>query len=132
MLNGQLKPVRKVDTAQIERWLDDLGSNDFQVREKASAQLVKSGESAVEALTKALAAKPSLEVRQRVEKLIERLSPLSVDRLRELRALRVLEQVGTEGARQLLLALAKGAEGARLTRDASASLGRLTRQAPSK
>ncbi len=48
--------------------------------------------------------------------------------LRELRALEVLEQAGTDQARQVLEALAKGAPEAHLTQGAKAALERLAKQ----
>ena len=70
---------------------------------------------------------PSAEVHRRVQQLLDRLEKevLSADRLRELRAVEVLEQIGTEEARQVLTALAKGDSEAPLTREAKASLRRL-------
>jgi len=46
-----------------------------------------------------------------------------------LRALEVLEQVGTPEARQVLTTLATGAPHARLTREAKAALDRLSKRA---
>jgi hypothetical protein len=47
---------------------------------------------------------------------------------RSLRVVAVLEDIGTSAARQLLAELAKGAPGARLTREARESLDRLHRK----
>jgi hypothetical protein len=47
--------------------------------------------------------------------------------LQRLRAVQVLERIGSPEARQILEALAKGAPGARETREAQASLSRLAR-----
>ena len=49
------------------------------------------------------------------------------ERLRALRAVMVLEQIGTPEARQLLEKLSKGAEGALLTEDAKAAVRRMKR-----
>jgi hypothetical protein len=47
------------------------------------------------------------------------------ERVQALRAVEVLEWIGTPEARKVLEALATGAPAARLTREARASLGRL-------
>ena len=47
--------------------------------------------------------------------------------MRRLRCIEVLEHIGSEDARRLLGELSKGAEGAKLTRDAKAALDRLSR-----
>ena len=81
------------------------------------------GDLAIAALEKALASKPALETRTRIDRLLEkadRMPPPEV--LRSLRALEALEHAGTPKARQLLKTLAKGAEGARLMRETQAAL----------
>lgn len=47
--------------------------------------------------------------------------------LRQVRALQVLEQIGSPGARNILKSLAQGAPAAPATRDAAAALQRLDR-----
>jgi hypothetical protein len=54
---------------------------------------------------------------------------VSGERLREMRALEVLEGLGTPEARKLLEALAGGTADAVLTQEAKAALQRLTRRA---
>ena len=49
-------------------------------------------------------------------------------RLRELRAVELLEGIGTPAAKRLLVELAKGAAAAPLTQDAAAALARLERR----
>ena len=64
------------------------------------------------ALRKALEAKPDLEARQRVEKLLERLQGTTEipEKLRLIRAVEALEIIATAEARELLQRLAKGQE----------------------
>jgi hypothetical protein len=81
------------------------------------------GEVAHPALRAALAARPSEEFRRRAEQLLE--GPPSRERLRTVRALEVLEHVGTAEARAVFAALAQGAPAARLTREAQSALERL-------
>lgn len=86
------------------------------------------GETAKPALRKALAGKPSLEMRRRVEPIVKNLEswPASSSAaLRDWRALEVLEHLGTPEARRLLRQLADGVPEAGLTREAKAVLQRL-------
>jgi RNA polymerase sigma factor (sigma-70 family) len=125
-LKEHLRPVSKVEPKQIAALLAELDSNDFQVRDRATAALEKLAEPAEPALRKALEGGLSPESRRRVEGVLEKLrAPLpGPERLREMRALEVLEQVAGMEARKLLAELAQGAPEARLTRDARAALDR--------
>jgi WD40 repeat protein len=124
-LRGRLAPA-KIDSARIARAIADLGSDEFTAREGAMKALATAGEAALPALRRALAARPSLEVRLRLEGLLERAEKgaLSREQVRELRAVEALEQAGTPQARRLLEALAGGDADARLTREAKAALRR--------
>ena len=121
-------PAPSVDARRVDRLLADLDREQFPVREAASAELAKLGESAVPALKRVLRQTPSLEVRRRVEQLLSRLEEWSPERLRILRALEALEHGATPEARRLLEALAAGAPEARLTQEAKASLLRLAKR----
>ena len=68
----------------------------------------------------------SAEVRQTAKRLLDGISgPMrDPDRLREVRAVELLERIATSEAKSVLRALAKGAD-ARLTREARAALERL-------
>jgi dipeptidyl aminopeptidase/acylaminoacyl peptidase len=129
-LRKHLKPAVPAEPQKLKPLLADLDSPRFAVREKAIRELAKLGDLAEPALKGMLEKKPSLEVRQRVERLLEQLqgSVVTPDRLREIRAVEALEHIGTAEARRLLEQLAEGAEGARLTREARASYQRLTRR----
>jgi RNA polymerase sigma factor (sigma-70 family) len=130
LLRQRLKPVAPLTTADRERFgrlLADLGSDRFAVRERAAAELGKMSDTVEALLRQALAGRPSLEVRRRLEKLLGDLDTQAPKRLRMLRAVEVLEHAGGAEARGLLEELAGGAPGAWLTREARASLDRLRR-----
>jgi hypothetical protein len=111
----------------VGRLVEELNSGKFAVRDRAEAELGRLGEAAGPALRKALEGRPAEELRRRVLKLIERLEAVpTAERLREVRAVEVLERIGTAEARGVLKGLAGGAPGARLTREAQAALERLT------
>ncbi len=132
-LRKHLPPVPLVEEKRLAGLLADLDSDDFAARQKAAAELEKLGELALPAYRRVLEGKPSLETRRRLEALQTKAHAawwdVSGERLRSLRAIEVLELAGTKEAREVLETLAAGAEGARLTEEAKAALGRLTRRA---
>jgi hypothetical protein len=101
------------------------------VRQKAEAELKNMGELVEPELKKVLAQPPSVEAAQRVEKILAAVAGLAPGsgQLQGLRAVEVLEYVGTPAARELLKSLADGAAGARLTREAQAALLRIEKSA---
>ena len=128
-LKEHLHPAKAADPQRLRRLLTNLDSEQFAAREKAQAELEKLGNLAEAALRQTLANKPTLEVRRRVEALLERLrGPVKQpELLQALRAVAVLEDIGTSEARRLLEELTKGVPESRLTREAKASLQRLER-----
>ena len=96
------------------------------MRDKATGELFKIGELLVPVFDKALAAKPSLETKRRLEELRSKLTGMVLqgERLSVFRAVEVLEIIGTPQARQVLQALADGVPGALLTLSAQAALKR--------
>jgi WD40 repeat protein len=122
-------PLRPVDVETIVRWVADLDDNQFAVREQATEELAKLGETALPILRRALHGNPSLDVRMRLDPLIEAATTCSPEWVRERRAVQVLELLGNNESRQLLQKLADGDAEARLTQDARAALARLDRQA---
>ncbi len=132
LLRTRLHPIAPADEKRLQQWIADLDSEQFAVREKATTELDKLGPAALHAMRKALADKPALETRRRLEPLIERLEreewPASGERLRIWRALEVLERAGTPEAKEVLTMLAKGAPGARQTLEAKAALQRLAQR----
>jgi hypothetical protein len=131
-LKEHLGPAVAPPEAQLARLIGDLDSNDFATRQKATEELERLGDLATAALRKALDGSPSAELRRRAEKLLDAAEngPSAGEPLRALRAVELLEYVGTPEAGQLLDALSKGVPEARQTRDAKASLQRLAKRAP--
>jgi WD40 repeat protein len=127
-VQGRVKPAAGADAKTITKLITDLENDKFDIRQKASEELEKLGELAEPALQKVLDGKPSLETRQRVERILETRrfpQPPSADVLRTLRVLRILAEIGTPEARKVLQTLAEGAPGAAQTREAQAALNRL-------
>jgi RNA polymerase sigma factor (sigma-70 family) len=124
LLRERLRPVLPPDARRIARLIADLDSEIFAVRDGAVKELARLGDVAAPALRQACAAKPSPEVRRRLEQLLADANGWPPDLLRQWRALEVLEQIGTLQARKVLEALSQGAPEARLTREAKAALAR--------
>ncbi len=128
LLGRDLTAGPRADRKRIAGLLEDLDSDDFGTRKKAEEALAKLGESAEQSLRALLAGKPSLEVRRRGERLLERLDPARSEKaLWRWRALEVLERIGDAAARRLLEELSRGEPGAWSTREARAALARLKR-----
>ena len=130
-LHERLKPAHaeEVDAATVAKLIAQLDHDDFEIREKASAELEKCGPKIAALLRMTLAKTKSAEVRRRLEALLERWAktPMSKDEVRALRAVEVLEAIGTPEARQLLQRLAESNVESELTREAKAALTRLGR-----
>lgn len=129
-LAAQQPAAARPDSRQVQQWIKELDSKHFAVREAAYQRLELLEGRAESALRKASQGKPPLEVRRRIEKLLDKLAgPLTLpEQLRAARAVEILEYTGTAEATKLLRAYAAGAEGARLTRDAQAALSRLEKR----
>jgi hypothetical protein len=126
-LSEHLKPASPADATRLARLIADLESERFAVRNRATQELEKLGELAESAVRQRLADNPPLEISQRLEKVLERLAgPVTdAEKLRAIRAVEVLEQIGTAEARTVLRDVARGTPEARLTRDAKEALQRL-------
>jgi WD40 repeat protein len=133
-LRGRLMPAVGADFTKVRKLLKDLDDDRFEVRESASRELEKLGPANHGALRQALEAKPSAEVRRRLETLLENAGSIeqSPELLRRLRAIQVLEGIGSEEVRQLLERLASGVSHAPETVAAKEAIDRLARRAASK
>jgi hypothetical protein len=125
-LKERLRPA-VIDVKKVQKLIRELDDDDFDVRNRATAELEGLGELVVDVLRDAPARTKSPVVQRRLRDLLERLEafPMSGERLRTVRAVRLLEQIGTADARNLLDKMAKGAASARATIEAKAALERL-------
>jgi len=120
---------KKPDPQRVARLLADLDSEEFRVRAQANEELKKLGEAAVPALQKALKGKPTLEVRQRIQQILEVIDPrangVSLIPLRLSRVVEVLEWIDNAAARQLLQKVMESPTREEIGQQAQAALRRL-------
>jgi HEAT repeat protein len=123
-LAERLEQAKKIDLEALRRLLDQLESNRFAVREKASKELARLGDPAAAELRKRRDAATNEDLRKRLDTLLRSIdSPfLSGDTLRAYRGVEILERINTPEATELLKKLAKGEPEAVLTREAKAAL----------
>ena len=126
LLKERLKPAKAPDPKHVAKLLADLGSDDFTTRNKAAEELEAFGSLVERALRDAKEKKTDAEVQMTLRTLLEKLEgpTSSPDRLREIRGVELLEQLGTKEAHALLEELAKG-DDLRLTHDSRETLKRL-------
>jgi hypothetical protein len=125
-LKEALRPAPPADAQQVARLVGELDDKNFAVRDQAVRALEELGAAAEAALRKALEGKVTLEVRQRLEQILAKRDKEAV---RQLRAVEVLEVIGTAEARQALEAVAKSALIPRVAEGAGAALRRLAARA---
>jgi WD40 repeat protein len=128
-LKKNARPALTPDTAAIQRFIADLDSEEFEVRKKATEELTKLGEAAIPLIRTALQGDVSPEARKRLEALVAkepRREPTG-ETLRSIRAIQVLEMIGTTEARSVLEGLANGTPDATVTEAAKAALRRMKR-----
>jgi WD40 repeat protein len=130
-LRDKLTADLRNDADQLARLIRDLDNDDFARRDKAHKALAEMGRRAEAALAKALQHPASLECKRRLEDLLGRLEqqPEYPQRRVGLRAIEVLERIGSADARTVLDRLAKDSSDAEMAREAKASLGRLAKRA---
>lgn len=120
-----------VDPKHIDQLFEDLKSETYKVREKATAELEKYGRWMQGRLEEAAKNKDNtLEVSRRIERLLTKLSTagslsLPQERLRIRRAMLIMEQVADENSVRVLDKLSKGAPEPALQAEAAASVVRL-------
>jgi hypothetical protein len=123
----RIRPVPRGTDAHLDRIFRALDANRFPDREAASKELDALGAAAVGRVKARLKPGVPEEVRARVGRYLakyDRPGP-HADELRSLRAVEVLEAIGTEAAKGLLRELTRGDDTAPLTREARETLRRL-------
>jgi hypothetical protein len=127
-LRKKLSPISELNAAGVRRLIDQLDATEYAVRQRATDELSLHGICIADPLVNAQGAPKSLESRVRLDALVKdayRPVPTTPAASRWLRAVRVLERIGTPAARDLLGELAKGAAGARGTQQAQEAINRL-------
>ena len=125
-LGGKFAKPKLAPSDQIKQWIDDLDSRQYAVRERAEKKLQAHADQAEAELRKALATSAEAEGRKRISRILESAnSRSSPDVVREVRAIEVLEKIGTPDAIELLKSLAGGKVRMRIAREAEQSLRRL-------
>jgi hypothetical protein len=127
-LDKQLEPAP--ERKRLALLIAALNHERFAERQKATEALEKLADLVEHALRKALAENPPLETARRLDQLLRKVDAGGGkrQRLQRLRALTVLEQIGTAEARGVLRTWAGGDPEAALTREAQAALQRLARR----
>jgi hypothetical protein len=130
-LQDHLQPVPHVSEEHVARLIADLDSGKFAVRQKAAKDLELLAEAAEGPLRKALEDRPSLELKNRLTELLKPLETLAPppERLRALRSVQVLEEIGTSDAVHLLEIVGKGEPAAQVTQEAKAAVERVKSRA---
>jgi WD40 repeat protein len=112
--------------ADVKKLIAALDDEDVDGRDDSEQALRKHGRSVEAAMRAALKVSPSAEASRRLKRLLAALPAFYTD-TPGLRAVELLEGVGTPAARKVLAELAKGDESAARTREAKAALARLTK-----
>jgi hypothetical protein len=132
-LQERLRPASPFDSRGLAQLIADLGDDSFELREKAYRALEAMDERSLPGLRAVLDARPPVGVKRYLEQLLGRWrEEVPSEKIRVLRAVEVLERIGTPQARDLLQSLACGATDARLTREAKEALERLERRNAAK
>jgi hypothetical protein len=134
LFQDRLRPAVAVDDNRLTNLIAGLDDGQFAARRRATEELRHLAELAEPALRRALIAQPPLEVRKRIERLLDLLqAPLTHPvRLQALRAVEVLERIDSAAARQQLRMLAGGAPESWLTQAAQGAVKRSVRCRPAR
>jgi hypothetical protein len=124
LLRARLRPSLPPPPGQLKQLIDDLDSDIFARREQAMKRLADLDEQAAPALRQALSQTRSLEMSRRIQQLLARLEvPITAPTvLRAVRAVEVLQHLGTPEAHKLLVEWAQAPANTRLVQEARLAL----------
>lgn len=130
LLAERLTPAVEADQSLMKESIKQLDSDDPAVREAAYYELMRVLDQAESLIRENLKGTPSGEVRKKLSTLLSLIEGPETNpaQNRNLRAVEVLERIGTAPARKALLTLSKGPPQARLTREAKQSFERLEKK----
>ena len=128
VLSKRLQPAGGVTEKEIRDLIKNLSSPKFAQRDVAIRRLKVIGTASLPALEQSLKDAPDLETKRRIQELIQTAATaLTPELLGDVRALQILEMIGTPPARKLLAEIARGEPTATKTRLAQAALTRSAR-----
>jgi len=126
LLEAKLKPAGAVTAVDIKKLLHGLASKEFLTRNRATNNLSELGRLAEPFLRNAISKTVDLEMKRRVERLLEQLKKGGAPSVQQrLRAIEVLERIGTPRCLKTLRTLSCGAAEADITQEAKQALRRL-------
>jgi RNA polymerase sigma factor (sigma-70 family) len=121
--------LRAAEVKDLDKLITRLDADVFEEREKATRALIEAGRAAEAALKAALARGPSPEARVRIERILAKLETADErEHFRQVRALEVLEGIGTDEARRLVAEIAREAAEPGLAREAKGTRERMDRR----
>jgi hypothetical protein len=127
LIRDKVRPIPEPDAKILAKLLKNLDDDAYDVRKTAETKLQALGDAARPALEQALARGGSAEFKKQLKHLLENPPPIATsgDQIRALRAVWVLEEVGTTAAKNCLKMLANGAAADPLTIAAREAVARL-------
>lgn len=102
LLSKNVEPKGEVDAERVAKLIPKLGDPEFTVREAAETELTKIGIGSKPQLKKALTASDSAEMRERLNRLLDRFVDNDATRQRYQRFAGLLAQINTAASRKLL------------------------------
>jgi WD40 repeat protein len=129
-LHERMRPRGESSTDRIAQLIAELDHPRYAVRHRATEELARLGDFAEAALRQS-AQGSSLEATRRLELLLRKLASemLSAEQVQILRALEVLERIGSTEARDIVRGQERSAPSSRIREEAQLALQRLARKA---